>query len=153
MQTFLPYASFRKTASVLDNRRLGKQRVEAMQIMQCLMVKETRWKNHPAVKMWKGYECALLHYALAICSEWKSRGYRDTVMDKSIAIYRNAFPNGTIGARPGRYPHWFRSKAFHKAHRSNLLRKDFVYYSKYFKDVDASLPYVWPSNEKSQDTL
>ena len=32
MQTFLPYADFKRSAESLDNKRLGKQRVEAMQI-------------------------------------------------------------------------------------------------------------------------
>jgi len=34
MQTFLPYADFARCAEVLDPRRLGKQRVEALQIMR-----------------------------------------------------------------------------------------------------------------------
>ena len=33
MQTFLPYDNFEESASVLDWKRLGKQRVEAMQIV------------------------------------------------------------------------------------------------------------------------
>lgn len=36
MQTFLPYADFEESAFVLDTRRLGKQRVETLQIMQSL---------------------------------------------------------------------------------------------------------------------
>jgi len=54
MQTFLPQISFKESAECLDNRRLGKQRVEAMQIMKALLLPEYGWKNHPAVKMWKG---------------------------------------------------------------------------------------------------
>lgn len=36
MQTFLPYSSFKRSAAVLDNKRLGKQRVETLQVMQGL---------------------------------------------------------------------------------------------------------------------
>ena len=36
MQTFLPYADFERTAAVLDVRRLGKQRVEVLQICNAL---------------------------------------------------------------------------------------------------------------------
>lgn len=36
MQTFLPYKSFVKSAACLDMRRLGKQRVEAKQILMAL---------------------------------------------------------------------------------------------------------------------
>ena len=34
MQTFLPYSSFTESAKILDWRRLGKQRVEGMQIIK-----------------------------------------------------------------------------------------------------------------------
>lgn len=37
MQTFLPYPNFVASARVLDNKRLGKQRVENLQIMQVLL--------------------------------------------------------------------------------------------------------------------
>ena len=37
MQTFLPYMSFDDSAAVLDYRRLGKQRVETMQILYTLL--------------------------------------------------------------------------------------------------------------------
>ena len=33
MQTFLPFADFAETAAVLDHRRLGKQRIEVLQIL------------------------------------------------------------------------------------------------------------------------
>ena len=36
MQTFLPYKSFKKSAETLDYQRLGKQRVEAMQIINVI---------------------------------------------------------------------------------------------------------------------
>ena len=34
MQTFLPHADFDRSAEVLDLRRLGKQRVEVIQIVR-----------------------------------------------------------------------------------------------------------------------
>ena len=36
MQTFLPHSSFKDTFKVLDYKRLGKQRVEAHQILNIL---------------------------------------------------------------------------------------------------------------------
>jgi hypothetical protein len=38
MQTFLPYPDFGATAAVLDARRLGKQRVETVQVLRALTV-------------------------------------------------------------------------------------------------------------------
>ena len=42
MQTFLPYPDFAKSAACLDNRRLGKQRVECLQILKTLS-KESKY--------------------------------------------------------------------------------------------------------------
>jgi hypothetical protein len=36
VQTFLPYPDFERTAEVLDDRRLGKQRVEVLQILNAI---------------------------------------------------------------------------------------------------------------------
>ena len=84
MQTFLPYDSFTKTAQCLDYMRLGKQRVEAYQILRVLTGESQGWKNHPAVKMWKGYEYALTWYGYVICSEWIMRGYKDQMLHKFV---------------------------------------------------------------------
>lgn len=82
MQTFLPYSDFKQSAQCLDNKRLGKQRVEALQILKAITDPSYGWQNHPAVKMWRGYEHALSKYALEICDEWIKRGFKDTCADK-----------------------------------------------------------------------
>ena len=51
MQTFLPYPSFAASASVLDSPRLGKQRVETLQIARALLVPTYGWQRHPAVQI------------------------------------------------------------------------------------------------------
>ena len=68
MQTFLPYANFKESASVLDWRRLGKQRVEGMQIINAISGVPRKdgkpykgWTNHPCSIMWKPYLNALKH--------------------------------------------------------------------------------------------
>lgn len=134
MQTFLPYADFKKSARVLDRKRLGKQRSEAKIILNILTgrAKSNAWKNHPAVKMWEGYEGALAEYGIAICEEWRRRGYRDSLLPYFLKF------------KKGKKPFWLGNPKFHKSHRSNLLRKDFEYYSKYFK-IDSNLPYFWPA--------
>jgi len=148
MQTFLPYDDFRKTAIVLDYRRLGKQRVEGKQILNCLMYRKNNdlymfdkngrkrrrgWLDHSAVKMWIGYEEALKEYVNVMITEWVKRGYNNT-MD----LYR-------VDTRKLKYPTWFGDQKFHSSHRANLLRKDFKYYSKYGWVESVDLPYVWPN--------
>jgi len=48
MQTFLPEFTFALAVSRLDWRRLGKQRVEAAQIIKALSDPTYGWQHHPA---------------------------------------------------------------------------------------------------------
>jgi len=139
LNTFLPYSDFKKSASCLDNKRLGKQRVEAWQIYLSLIEEKYGWKNHPAVKMWRGYEISLLLYGIAICDEWISRGFKDTLKAKFEAELTIV-----IVAREGiKHPPFLGNEDFHKAMRSNLLRKDFSWYSKFGWTESNDLPYIW----------
>tara|TARA_B100001115_G_C15731481_1_gene356306 strand:- start:30 stop:464 length:435 start_codon:yes stop_codon:yes gene_type:complete len=137
MQTFLPFADFDKSAKVLDRARLGKQRVETLQILKALHT-GGGWSSHPATKMWVGYESALIEYGIAICKEWRARGYKDTCLEKIQAYHEHFRIQGRC------IPHWLGGKDFHLSHRSNLLRKDFEYYSKHFPNEPSNLPYIWP---------
>lgn len=150
MQTFLPYENFAQSAKVLDYKRLGKQRVECKQIYQCLTgTGSLRWGNHPAVKMWRGYELSLLEYAIDICIEWKSRGYKDTLYEyfyeeKFMATDKN-WKRGMLLTY--KKPAWLGNEDFHLSHKSNLLRKDYKHYSQYFTDIPNDLSYIWPIND------
>jgi Pyrimidine dimer DNA glycosylase len=84
MNTFLPYADFERTAAVLDNRRLGKQRVEVLQICNALHRESGGWINHPVTRMWRGYEPALVAYGFAIVRRWAAQGRADTVGEKLV---------------------------------------------------------------------
>jgi hypothetical protein len=78
MQTFLPCRGFAETAQVLDVRRLGKQRVETIQVVRALTVPGYGWRHHPAAAMWAGYEEALVRYGLDVCGVWCMNGHADT---------------------------------------------------------------------------
>ncbi|MBT4257722.1 hypothetical protein HOD88_00885 [archaeon] len=133
MQTFLPYPNLSKSLKTLDRQRLGKQRVEAFQILNILLERTDRkgWKNHPAVKMWAGYENALKLYMNKSIKIWISKGYKNTMKFEKI--------EGKI-----KFPSWFGNEEFHAAHRSNLLRKKPEHYSKFKWKESKDLEYVWP---------
>jgi hypothetical protein len=137
MQTFLPVPDFAETARILDDARLGKQRVEAFQIIRTLDGVTKGWRNHPAVRMWRGYEPALIEYGLVICAEWEARGYADTVRGKLAEHQRET--GGPLVSPP-----WIGDEALHASHRSNLLRKDPEFYGRYRWTEPPDLPYVWP---------
>jgi len=90
MQTFLPLEDFTASAQSLDRQRLGKQRVECLQILNALSNPGYGWQNHPAVTMWRGAELSLAKYGVAICDEWLRRGYKDTCKAK-ILSFRDRF--------------------------------------------------------------
>jgi hypothetical protein len=137
MQTFMPYPSFEQSARVLDYKRLGKQRLEAKQILRIVsgMTPDLRWRNHPAVKMWIGYEEALKLYTNEMILEWVNRGYKNT-----MEIY---------DIKDVVYPWWFGNEDFHRSHRSRLLAKNFDFYLPYFpEDIGFNgSKYFWPVSE------
>lgn len=139
MQTFLPYPDFAKSAKCLDRLRLNKQRSETLQLLRALLVPGSGWGNHPAAKMWRGYERCLGVYGMIVCNEWTGRGYHDTCHDK----IRSMLPDDLI-YNDAPAPSWIGDPAFHAAHRSNLLRKDPVYYGRFGWEEPNDLPYVWP---------
>lgn len=140
MQTFLPYPNFEASAAVLDNKRLGKQRVEAYQLLKTINGYSDGWSSHPCTKMWINHPKALAAYGLVMCNEWLSRGFSDSLFDKIFLISNlERYPPVDLPM-----PKWFGSEEFHRSHQSNLLRKDERYYANFFKDVPNNLPYIWP---------
>jgi len=101
------------------------------------------WKNHPIVKMWKGYEIALAFYCMAICNEWLKRGYKDTVKIKICLALAKDFPEAYNKNNKLFYPKWLGNEKFHSAMRSNLLRKDKKWYSQFGWKEEDNLPYCW----------
>lgn len=132
MNTFLPHPDFNVSARCLDRARLGKQRVEALQILNVLTGQSRGWRHHPAVLMWQGYTDALMEYHNACLLEWIRRGYRNTM----------PFLHGDSVV--SMHPPWLGNEAFHSAHRSNLLRKDPSWYGQFGWIESPDLPYVWP---------
>lgn len=167
MQTFLTYPLYRDSAKCLDNRRLGKQRVECLQILNTLAkgefhrdvlyhygtkLKKTPWYNHPAVQMWKGFEGQLAIYGLYICNEWIKRGFKDTCFDKLHKfIPEYAFSeNHHIdysghSARLYPMPKWFSDSRLFASHRANLLRKDPIWYGQFGWTESPDMEYFWPT--------
>lgn len=141
MQTFLLNRDVAISASLLDKRRLCKQRVEAIQIAQILLglKPESRWRHHPAVRMWKGYEWFLVwEYITAHMVEFSRRG------GKNIKTVQQLIDLALITLRyPKHYPEWINDD-FIEAHRSNLIRKDETFYAPLFPFTIRNLQYVWP---------
>ena len=138
MQTFLPYPNYIRSVQALDNKRLGKQRVEAMQIINILEGKQASkgWRNHPAVKMWVGYTNSLKYYCNCCIDEWIKRGFKNTMIKYDVDHQNED-------------PWWIGNKDFHRAMRARLIVKDRDYYFPKFRLDDGfnDGKYLWPVNE------
>lgn len=157
MQTFLPYADFERSARALDTKRLGKQRVETLQVMRALTVENYGWRHHPVAKMWRGHRPSLMVYQDATCTEWERRGFADTCREKTLAALaipsllsrenlRVPVIDELLAYEAGQTPPppWLGREDIHESHRSNLLRKDPEFYGELFPDTPVDLDYVWP---------
>lgn len=155
MQTFLPYADFAQSAAVLDWKRLGKQRVETLQIMKALTTGgglHGGWSKHPASRMWMGNLGYLMMYQDAICREWTEvLGFRDTCRDKTHDLLGTSaeglyqYMLLLAGSKVyGEVPWFIGDEEFHLGHQSNLIRKAPEIYRPIFgDDVPDDLEYKW----------
>lgn len=153
MQTFLPYADYDKSAKVLDTKRLNRQISEVMFIHKVLdaTLEESlryRFRNHPAIGMWRGHTGQLLLYGNALYNEWQKRfpnkphasgDYIRSAISKLLELRTRT--------SMFKLPSWLKDERLHKSHRSNLLRKNKVHYGQYFGDEPDNLAYFWPTKE------
>jgi len=137
--TFLVCSDYREAVKVLDKARLGKQRVEAYQILQTLKEVPDRkkgYQRHPAVLMWKGFEESLKMYFNASVQEWTSRGYE------------NNYEYFEVDEKKVEHPWWKSFAPLHYSHQASLSRKDPEYYKGKFPELPeeyTKLGYLWPS--------
>lgn len=143
MQTFLPFPDFTASARVLDRARLGKQRVEVLQVLRALRIPGYGWRTHPAVTMWTGHVPALVAYGEAVNAAWSAQGRPDTTRAQILELAPDAGDQADL-ARRGLLPPWLGWEALHRSHRSALVRKAPAYCRPHFPDVPDDLPYVWP---------
>jgi len=171
----MPYANFTISASVLDRSRLGKQRVECLQILKALKAGPYKCKScHIAVTHFNsyktGYHCYNCESPLTktpwynhpAVQMWKK--YETGLMLYLYEICSEWIRRGykdtcwvkaiEVGFRPPNtdeiilLPDWLGNESFHLSHQSNLLRKNPEHYKQFFMGIPNDLPYVWPSKEK-----
>ena len=161
MQTFLPFIDFDMSAQALDNKRLNKQVLEGYQILKVLGNPDPRagWRNHPAVKMWRGSEAILWKYIMAMVAEANVRGIKT---DKNMSNLMELI--NTYGIDWGfEIPAWYeddvKMKRLTTSHKANLYKKDPTYYFEFFSSVAKSNPccpsrkepckYYWVAHEEN----
>jgi hypothetical protein len=142
MNTFITNDDPKRCAKDLDSKRLGKQRVEGMQLLNTMNENNTKigWKNHPIAVMWKDYQPQLRYYVNCMIEEWISRGFKNT-----MTLYEDTSSN---------MPWWFSWTQLQKSHQSSLLRKDFEHYQNVFDlkflEDHRDHGYIWVNHLKEE---
>lgn len=149
MQIFIPFPCVRKSLKSLDYKRLGKQRLEAWQIIRIIRGETTGYQKHPIISTYRKYLPAVIDYYNKCLEEWENRGYQN---DKLQPI--------KLDSEPERPPFWD-YKEFTDRHQAILRAKDPLFYTvekgflaepkeSCFYIIDEEMvDYALPENRKS----
>lgn len=134
MQSFITSSCLLTCSKNLDNKRLGKQRLEGVQMLNAMNNPHNRgWKNHPCTEMWRPYQESLKFYINCIIEEWIFRGFKNTMQ---------FFPQYSE-----QMPDWFHWQSLQRSHKASLLRKNPHFYKNIFikniDDYEKLVPYLW----------
>jgi hypothetical protein len=154
MQTFLCYLRHSRTMADLDDARLNKQCVETLQILRVLRGEQDGYSNHPAVRMWEGYEPALLVYGLCACYEWRvKRKHSTTIWGQLAEIAGDYWDPANLEGDISDYepPPWMKDVWILRSHRSNLIRKAPHIYGPKYEGTPENMPYLWPAWDDDVD--
>eukprot|EP00762_Andalucia_godoyi_P002887 ANDGO_04505.mRNA.1 hypothetical protein len=131
----------------LDYQRLGKQRVEASQMID-VITKVAKgqtgvsWSRHPCTLSWSDNLTCLQAYYNCCIAEWVRRGYTNNMLPKALSSALCA-------------PWWMGWVAFIYSHRAALVIKRPDYY--FDNLMDGQLVrylrrgYIWPSKLSEED--
>ena len=115
MQVFIPYPEPIKVARCLDKRRLHKQILECKQIIAAIEGANTRWANHPVVKMYMPHKKWLSCYLTTLELFWKGFTESAEIASKEADVFR---------------PIWMKHQLC-ETHKRRLYKKDPAYYSEF----------------------
>jgi hypothetical protein len=159
VNTFITSNSLEECAKNLDYRRLGKQRVECLEIINSIENPTKGWKNHPVSIMWKDHVDALKLYCNYMINEWIVRKFSNNmvyyffgeeIFDVNCIFFDIKTKKYEKVPKNSKYtiffPKWFKWKEFQLSHQASLLRKDYNFYIKKFELNEDFLNsgYIWP---------
>lgn len=156
VQTFILSDDIKIIFKLLDDRRLGKQRVEAHQIINIIEQnnsnKKIAWQNHPAVLMWKNNVDYLKYYFNLCVTEWIARGKNNNYQLYDLPLNIEE-------------PSWWGFKPLIYSHQANLYIKNPWYYGQALQHVEGimssielfnqytKIGYIWPSDWSSEEMI
>jgi hypothetical protein len=121
MQVFLPSPDYYESLFLLDKKRLGKQRVEAKQLIDTILDRPMAngkprkgWYNHPAAVMYRQYIDSLIHYYNMSLAAFVLTGGVNKKLEHEPYV-RDTYNHSL--------PWWLGVKEIHASHRGRLKFK------------------------------
>ena len=161
VNTFILNIDLKINAKMLDDKRLGKLRLETKQIINILENGNDNagYSRHPAVLMWTNHTNALKIYFNYIVREWISRGFVNNMelydINEKYYVIKSTFDGvKTIFYEEKQdddvtvFPWFFSWFPLIQSHKASLLRKNPEYYSHFYnQDIIPYLKYgyIWPN--------
>lgn len=169
-QTFLPLADFRLTAKALDRQRLGKQRVENLQLLYTMTgyryVTKLQWQDPLrglVTKMLDPDMCYIEKFEpvawtnhpakkMWVGHEWHLREYHRAIClewtergykDNCLQRFQDVWELVFVD-EPDDPPSWLGNAMFHLSHQSQLLAKDRDHYLPLFPGAPEGMKAIWP---------
>jgi hypothetical protein len=145
----VPYPNAAQSAAVLDSKRLNKQLLEGRQIYKILSSNKQKgaWVNHPAVKMWRGYDVALFNYLYFIVKECIVRGIKT---ENNWNVIKTMHKENWFRGDNEVMPFWWGDERVHQSHKNNLYIKDPLHYAIFVDSNKVSCcekcNYFWPTH-------
>jgi hypothetical protein len=144
--TWMTHPSFGKTARDLPNEILKQQMMQVCITFDILtgLDDKSEYTDHPAVKMWHGYEFALGIYGMMLGMEFTfNRGYAEATefwyLSKAIREIKRTEEGFVYDPPP-----WMFDTDILLSHRSNLARRHPVAFRSKWKNCPKDWPYLWP---------
>lgn len=167
MQTFLPYYDFAKSAACLDRSRLGKQRLETLQLLRInLQGPQIAWR-------WAGVNGAMWQepawfvpldsgdsikatpwYNHPAARMWRGHERWLAVYGEAICFeWTSRKYEDNVGERiallksqtvENKLPSWLGDEQLHSSHRAALLAKKLSHYERFGWSEEPKIKYWWP---------
>lgn len=125
MNTFLVSYNLSDNFKKIDEKRLFKQVLEAVQLLDGIVNNKKSWERHPARLMWKNNPGALFSYVKFAWEECKSR---KIAVNSKLYLNAETLYLSKVGYNytKEQFPSWWGREDIAASHRSRLRCKGFI---------------------------
>jgi hypothetical protein len=159
MQTWITDKDFYKSAVNLNRQHLQANLYESIHILASLLDVNDKLvnpkrnvKNHPAAKLWEGYEDALFYYIDAHIVAWLNIGYKCNINKANMRFIYAVMKDNKYSYFQNKISNWITDELI-QTHRSVLIQKEIKKKVNHYQNLwpncpnDLKMKYDWRRNK------